>query len=159
MQRPHRSLRVRLQRSVAVVGGQLPPSARRVVRRVADRVEPLIVGGPEAAAVKASQAEIVTSFDAWQTVADLAAALTEALIAEGVDVARLERNGIVTLAVPREKRDAALAAIRTSPKAAGWWGLGRGMTWSSAWIGWAVSPGPMAMEESDDTSRPRSSTP
>ena len=39
------------------------------------------------------------------------------------------------------------------------WGLGSGMTWSSAWIGWAVSPGPMAIEESDDTSSPGSSTP
>ncbi len=40
----------------------------------------------------------------------------------------------------------------------GGWGLGSGMTWSSAWIGWGGSPGPMAMEEREDTSRPWSST-
>ena len=34
-----------------------------------------------------------------------------------------------------------------------------GMSWSSAWIGWACSSGPMAMEESDEISRPGSSTP
>ncbi len=126
MQRPHRPLRVRLQRTVTVVGGQLPPTARRVVRRVADRVEPLVAGGAEAATVKGSQAEVVTSFDAWQTVADLAAALTEALVADGVEVTRLERGGVITLVVPREKRDAALAAIRKSPGGAEWWALGSG---------------------------------
>ena len=41
----------------------------------------------------------------------------------------------------------------------GRWGLSRGMSWSSAWIGWAVSPGPIAIEESDETRQPSSSTP
>ena len=126
MQRPHRTLRVRLQRRVAVHGGRLPPTVRRIVRRIADRVEPLAVGGAETAAVSGGQAEVVVSFDAWQTVADLAAALTEALVADGVEVARLERGGIVTLAVSREKRDAAFAALRQSERAAGWWTLGSG---------------------------------
>ena len=86
----------------------------------------MVAGGAEAAAVKRSQAEVVTSFDAWQTVADLAAALTDALTSHGVDVARFERGGGVTLAVPREKRVNALRAIRDSAKAGGWWALGRG---------------------------------
>ena len=41
-------------------------------------------------------------------------------------------------------------------------GLSSGMSWSSAWIGCAVSPGPMLIDESDDTrhsgSRTRSTT-
>ena len=41
----------------------------------------------------------------------------------------------------------------------GGWGLGRGMSWSSAWMGWAVSPGSMAIDDSDDTRQPGSSTP
>ena len=126
MQRPHRSLGNRLQRTVAVLGGQLPPTARRIVRRVADRVEPLMVGGPVAAARKATQAEVVTSFDAWQTVADLAASLTDTLVAAGIDVGRLERAGIVTLVVPREKREEAVNAICSSPQAAGLWALVNG---------------------------------
>ena len=69
MQRPHRSLINRVQRRVAVLGGQRPPRSRLMVRRVADRVEPLVTGGLEAATVKASRAELVTSFDAWQIIA------------------------------------------------------------------------------------------
>ena len=38
-------------------------------------------------------------------------------------------------------------------------GFGSGMTWSSAWIGWAVSPGSMAIDESDEISSPGSRTP
>src|SRR5664280_3915253 len=38
------------------------------------------------------------------------------------------------------------------------WGLGRGMIWSSAWIGCGDSPGPLAMEDREDTSSPGSST-
>ena len=38
-------------------------------------------------------------------------------------------------------------------------GRASGMTWSSAWIGCAVSPGPIAMELSDETRQPASSTP
>ena len=41
----------------------------------------------------------------------------------------------------------------------GGWGLGIGMSWSSAWIGWAVSPASMAIDESDEIRQPRSSTP
>ncbi len=37
-------------------------------------------------------------------------------------------------------------------------GFGSGMTWSSAWMGWAVSSGPMAMEDSEETRRPGSRT-
>ena len=37
-------------------------------------------------------------------------------------------------------------------------GLGIGISWSSAWIGWAVSPGWMAIDDSDDTRQPGSST-
>ena len=40
----------------------------------------------------------------------------------------------------------------------GGWGLGSGMSWSSAWIGWAPSSGPMAMDDSDDSRQPSSST-
>ena len=32
------------------------------------------------------------------------------------------------------------------------------MSWSSAWIGWAPSSGPMAMDDSDDSRQPSSST-
>lgn len=126
MQRPHRTLVNRVQRRVAVLGGQLPPSARRVVRRVADRVEPLVAGGPGSAVVKASQADVVASFDAWQTVADLAEALTGALGDHDVEVTRIERGGVVTLVVPRENRAAALTAIQQSAQAGSWWGLGSG---------------------------------
>ena len=38
-------------------------------------------------------------------------------------------------------------------------GLGSGISWSSAWIGWVVSPGSMAIDDSDDTRQPGSSTP
>ena len=38
-------------------------------------------------------------------------------------------------------------------------GLGSGMIWSSAWIGWGVSSGPMAIDDSDDSRHPGSSTP
>jgi len=41
----------------------------------------------------------------------------------------------------------------------GGWGFGMGINWSSAWIGCAVSPGSMAMDDSDETRQPRSSTP
>ena len=41
----------------------------------------------------------------------------------------------------------------------GTWGLGIGMSWSSAWIGWAISPGSMAIDDSDDTRQPSSRTP
>jgi hypothetical protein len=37
-------------------------------------------------------------------------------------------------------------------------GFGSGMSWSSAWIGCAVSPGSMAIDDSDDTRHPASST-
>jgi hypothetical protein len=40
----------------------------------------------------------------------------------------------------------------------GGWGLGMGMSWSSAWMGWADSSGPMAIEDSDDSRQPSSST-
>src|SRR5690606_8304738 len=38
-------------------------------------------------------------------------------------------------------------------------GRGSGITWSSAWIGWADSPGPIAIDDREDTRQPRSSTP
>ena len=38
-------------------------------------------------------------------------------------------------------------------------GFGIGMSWSSAWIGCAVSPGSMAIDDSDEMRQPRSSTP
>ena len=38
-------------------------------------------------------------------------------------------------------------------------GFGSGMIWSSAWIGCASSPGPMAIDEIVDTRHPGSSTP
>ena len=38
-------------------------------------------------------------------------------------------------------------------------GLGSGTSWSSAWMGWACSPGSIAIDESDDTRHPGSSTP
>ena len=38
-------------------------------------------------------------------------------------------------------------------------GLGIGMSWSSAWIGWVVSPGSMAIDDSDEIRQPGSSTP
>ena len=97
-----------------------------MVRRVADRVEPLVTGGLEAATVKASRAELVTSFDAWQIIAELATVLTETLTSSRIEVARLERAGIVTLAVPREEREKAIAAIQQSSQTQAWWAVGRG---------------------------------
>ena len=38
-------------------------------------------------------------------------------------------------------------------------GFGSGMIWSSAWIGCSVSPGPMAIDDSELTRQPASSTP
>ncbi|HEY3337475.1 MAG TPA: Stealth CR1 domain-containing protein [Propionicimonas sp.] len=125
MQRPHRSLRVRLQRKVTVLGAQLPPGGRRVVRRIADRLEPLVMGGTSAAAVRDAGAEVVTLFDAWHTVAELAAALTETLIAGGVEVARMERSGAITLAVPLERREEALGVLRQAADAPRWWVVAR----------------------------------
>ena len=40
----------------------------------------------------------------------------------------------------------------------GGWGFGIGMSWSSAWIGWAVSPGSMPIDDSDEIRQPGSST-
>ena len=120
MQRPHRSLGYRLHRSFTVLGGQLPPKSRRIVRGIADRVAPLLASG-ESVAGPSSQAEIVTSFDAWQTIADLATALRDILVAGGVEVVHLERGGNVVLAVPRELRTQALTAIQLSPQATKWW--------------------------------------
>ena len=37
-------------------------------------------------------------------------------------------------------------------------GLVMGISWSSAWIGWGVSPGPIEIDDSDDTRHPGSST-
>jgi hypothetical protein len=125
MQRPHRSLGYRLQRRVTVLGGQLPPTARRVVRGLADRVGPLLTSGKPAAGPP-SQAEVVTSFDAWQTIADLAAAVREVLVAGGIEVVQLERGGAVVLAVPREQRSQALAAIQLAPQATKWWAVRAG---------------------------------
>ncbi len=38
-------------------------------------------------------------------------------------------------------------------------GLGIGMSWSSAWMGWGVSPSQMAIDDSDEMRQPSSSTP
>ncbi len=38
-------------------------------------------------------------------------------------------------------------------------GFASGMSWSSAWMGCAVSPGWMRIDESEDTRQPASSTP
>ena len=38
-------------------------------------------------------------------------------------------------------------------------GFGMGMSWSSAWIGCAVSPDRMAIDDSEEMRQPRSSTP
>ena len=37
-------------------------------------------------------------------------------------------------------------------------GLGSGMSWSSAWMGWACSPGRIVIDDSDDTRQPGSRT-
>ena len=41
----------------------------------------------------------------------------------------------------------------------GAWGLSSGITWSSAWMGWAVSSGRIGIEESDEIRQPGSRTP
>ena len=38
-------------------------------------------------------------------------------------------------------------------------GFGIGMSWSSAWIGCAISPGRMSIDDSDEIRQPGSSTP
>ena len=38
-------------------------------------------------------------------------------------------------------------------------GFGMGMSWSSAWMGWGVSPSQMAIDDSDEIRQPGSSTP
>ncbi len=68
--------------------------------------------------------EVVTAFDAWQAVADLATSVRTVLVTGGVDVVQLERSGEVALVVPREQRAAALSALRNSGQAAHWWVLG-----------------------------------
>ncbi len=40
----------------------------------------------------------------------------------------------------------------------GGWGLGMGMSWSSAWMGWARSPPQMAIDDRLDTRQPGSRT-
>jgi hypothetical protein len=37
-------------------------------------------------------------------------------------------------------------------------GLGIGISWSSAWMGWARSPGSIEIDESDETRQPASRT-
>ncbi len=112
MQRPHRSIGIRIQRRVNLLGARLPPRTRRLLRGLADRWAPVIGTTGRRVSIPWSRAECVTTFDAWQVVTDLAAALRTALVDSGVEVVQLERSMQIVLAVPREQRASALQALR-----------------------------------------------
>ncbi len=121
MQRPHRSIGIRIQRRVNLLGARLPPRTRRLLRGLADRWAPVIGTTGRRVSIPWSRAECVSTFDAWQVVTDLAAALRTALVDSGVEVVQLERSMQIVLAVPREQRASALQALRAVPAAANWW--------------------------------------
>lgn len=120
MRRPYRTVRDRIERRVTVLARSLPPAPRRGARRLADAAGTGLAGR-EPVLPRQPSLEIVTGFDAWQTVADLAAELADALHAAGVDFVRLERHGQVVLAVPLEARTAALDELATAAGSRAWW--------------------------------------
>ena len=74
-----------------------------------------------------------------------------------------EENG-ATRIIPGTRRVAPFASVKSVSAhmvlhTVGTWGLGSGMSWSSAWIGCAVSPGRIVIDDSDDTRQPGSRTP
>jgi hypothetical protein len=125
MQRPYRSFRGRLQQRATTLASVLPPAVRRRGRRAFD----LGLGSPLRrvdARDYTRHAAVVSTFDARESVVQLAGDLRATLIERGIELVQLESGGRVLLAVPAEQQAVAVAALNRAPGATRWWVLASG---------------------------------
>ena len=121
MRRPHRSVSARIRRKALLTGRELPASLRRRFRPFAERLG--VVGTPKAVVrpPRGAQPTVVTEYDAWRTVAELATLLRQVLAEADVEIACLTSRGRSLIVVADTNRPAALAALHASPRCADVW--------------------------------------
>ncbi len=117
MRRPYRTVRRRLARRAVDCGRRLPVGTRHSLRQAADTLHQRRLRRR----APSGDPEIVTGFDHWGTLAEIAGTLVEVLGRAGVEVVRLQRDDLIVLAVAAESRSLALATLAGDPTTRGWY--------------------------------------